>query len=526
MSRRLSLTCALLFAALLTSCFPRYNLSFLAFLALFPLLYGLFLSSSLKKAFRFSFYSGYFFIVFSLPWVGHVTWAGLIVFSLFESLIFGCFGVLSKLLLNRLSNKSTHRISFSSLLLIWITLPALWVMQEYARVQMPVIGFGFNLLGHSQSEVPILAQLARIFGAYGISYFVAMVNVTIFLAARNLIGWFRIRANVQMLPHVPNHKVAFLLCAVSLLTLGILTYGQQALAQAPTGSVMRIGVIQGNIPQPDKWDFTLKPLIIEKYKKLTLLSQYDGPDLLVWPEAAYPGYFNVEFEVSGFKDFVDELDIPLIVGAPHWETEDRAYNSAYLVEPRLGITDRYDKVNLVPFGEYIPFGSFFRLLGIEQYARAMGVSDFSFGQDPRNFFTLHGEHRFAALICFEDGFPDFCRLLVDHGSNFLLVITNDAWFEASAAPYQHLQCSIMRAIENGVYVVRSANTGVSAFINPKGIVEDRVKDAQGNDIFVTGGLTRPIFTSSTTTPYRKFGYLFPLFCCLFSIPVIFLRSSF
>ncbi len=535
MPRRL-VRLAFAFAVLLTVSFPRFSWWAFAYVALFPLLDGIHQSKSRREAFTFSYLAGFLFFVFSLLWVRHVTFTGLLTFAFLDALVFGVFGMLVKNLFHILDQEDGKKLKAVQVIILFFGIPSLWVVQEFIVVHLPVIGFGFNLLGHSQAALLSVAQTARIFGDYGLSFFCALFSSGLFLLVVNAeeenkgsLGWGQ-RIVIM---------VTFAAFAVT-----IFVYGNYRLAEPPSGDAVRISAIQGNIPQDEKWDQAIKPLVIEKYKKLSLLAKYDGPELMVWPEAAWPGYLNTEFETAGFGAFVDELGIPMIIGSPHYESESAVYNSAYLVEPGgIGISDRYDKVNLVPFGEYVPFSAFFGLFGVEQYARAMGISDFSFGTNSEKLFEfksvipakagiqlgprLRGGdikiHKFAVLICFEDGFSDFARRLAKRGAEFILVITNDAWFMNSAAPYQHLNCSIMRAIENGIYVVRAANTGISAFINPKGEVEDRVMNGEGHDIFVAGGITRPIFVQTASTPYLKFGFMFPFLCLFFLIPAFYPR---
>ena len=142
------------------------------------------------------------------------------------------------------------------------------------------------------------------------------------------------------------------------------------------------------------------------------------------------------------------------------------------------------------------------------------MSDFVAGTDVKAF-SLKEKHHFSVLICFEDTFPFLARRSTEGGSQFLIVITNDAWFGKSAAPYQHLQASVFRAIENGIPVIRSANTGVSAFIDREGKVTDRIQDQYGNDTFIAGGLLRPVSLEAGETFYRKWGYQFPFYCLAF-----------
>ena len=129
--------------------------------------------------------------------------------------------------------------------------------------------------------------------------------------------------------------------------------------------------------------------------------------------------------------------------------------------------------------------------------------------------SLSEEKKFSTLICFEDTFPYLAREAVRDGAQFLVVITNDAWFSKSAAPYQHLQASVLRAIENGVPVIRAANTGISAIITNQGIILDRVKDSAGHDSFIAGGISGSVSLASRKTFYQAKGYLIPYFCLLF-----------
>ena len=277
---------------------------------------------------------------------------------------------------------------------------------------------------------------------------------------------------------------------------------------------IRIASVQGNIPQEGKWDPKNKDAIINVYEGLSRFVPAEGkPDLIVWPEAAFPGYFNLDSERVRILRLVKELEVPILLGSPHLENK-IPYNSAYLVDHESPVVERYDKIRLVAFGEYVPWRFLFGPLGLERFAYSLGVSDFEAGKDVK-VFSLKGERRFSVLICFEDTFPFLARRSAEKGAEFLVVITNDAWFGKSAAPYQHLQASVFRAIENGIPVIRSANTGVSAFIDREGKVVDRVKDQHGNDIFIAGGLIRPVELGSGKTLYRKLGYPFPFYALAF-----------
>lgn len=190
------------------------------------------------------------------------------------------------------------------------------------------------------------------------------------------------------------------------------------------------------------------------------------------------------------------------------------FNSAYFIEGGE-IQEVHNKLRLVPFGEYIPFKSFFTLVGLDTIAYSMGVGTFQRGKEYTIFSLEEFKAHFGVLVCFEDTMPDLARNFVKNGANVLLNITNDAWFLDTAEPFQHLQASILRAVENHCHVLRAANTGVSAFISPHGKIIRSIQNDKGRQTFVLGTITEPIFISHHVTFYQKLGYLFPWLTLLF-----------
>ncbi|HOG24296.1 MAG TPA: apolipoprotein N-acyltransferase, partial [Candidatus Omnitrophota bacterium] len=182
---------------------------------------------------------------------------------------------------------------------------------------------------------------------------------------------------------------------------------------------------------------------------------------------------------------------------------------AYLMDKSGGIRQRYDKLHLVPFGEYIPLKPLF--FWLTPIADALGISDFSVGATSEIFRWAREEWPFGVLICFEDVLPSLARALTAQGASFIAVITNDAWFLDTSAPFQHLQGSIFRAVENGVPVVRAANTGVSGFISRRGEVLKTVMDENQKKTFVTGFATYDLPLLTRPTVYRTIGWMFPYF---------------
>jgi apolipoprotein N-acyltransferase len=236
----------------------------------------------------------------------------------------------------------------------------------------------------------------------------------------------------------------------------------------------------------------------------------DKPDLIIWPETATPFFFQ---EAKEYQPIV--LEIPektnafLLFGTPFYKLEKGKvdyYNSAFLISPLKKLIGKYDKIHLVPFGEYIPLR---KLLFFIESSIGEGIGNFKPGKESFNFSLPQG--KFGVLICFEIIFPDLCRRFVKNGADFLVTITNDAWFGRTSAPYQHLSMATFRAIENRVFIARAANTGISAFIDPKGKIV-----GQGG-IFTEEAMNGTIRLSKKKTFYTLYGDVFAWICSGFSI---------
>ena len=295
----------------------------------------------------------------------------------------------------------------------------------------------------------------------------------------------------------------------------VLVYGYFKLLQANrlTGqqATMKISVIQGNIPQELKWDSKNNDLIINKYINLTVQAAKDKPDLIIWPEAAMPCVLEeAPIFYEKVKEFAKRIKTPLVLGAVTAK-DDNYYNSALFISPEGKLLNRYDKLHLVPFGEYIPLKKILPFL-----ETVVPIGDITKGKEYTVFTSR--KVNFSVLICFEDLFPELSRIFVKEGANFLVNITNDAWYKKSSAPFQHLQASVFRAVENRVYLVRAANTGVSGFILPTGKIISLVQDESSRKIFVDGFATQDIFMPEWSFSfYTRYGDILPFVCLLFII---------
>lgn len=242
-------------------------------------------------------------------------------------------------------------------------------------------------------------------------------------------------------------------------------------------------------------------------------------DLIVWPETATPGsvsrYPQLMKEIQAIST---ETDSRILFGSAEGQKfisrlkGQNFHNTAFLIEPGQKIENiqKYHKIRLFPFGEYLPYKEIipWSWIGVAEFGSYIPGTEYK-------LFEMDGE-RFATTICWENLFPDLVRQFVKRGARFIVNITNEAWFGETAAPEQFLSMNVFRAVENGVYVVRCANTGISCFIDPCGRVVDRVKNEEGKDVFVSGFLTSEVVPLSPDTIYTRYGDWFPWLCIIVS----------
>ncbi len=490
----------ILSAVLLILSFPNFNVEFLAWFALVPLFFAI-EGQRPSRAFLLSYICGIFFFFGTIWWLIHVTLPGMIAAVLYLALYFGLFGIFLAV---------TRQPSAVSLLAV---APAAWVALEWIR-SIGMFGFGWVLLSHSQSNSLPMIQIADITGAYGVSFLIVMANTAVYLVIRD----FRGKKRDFLLPVLIASFILFI----------SLAYGQFRLKNIFTGERLKVSVVQGNIPQDEKWDTEFREAILSKYETLTREAANTKPDLIVWPEASVPGFLESERSLfERVKSLVIDINTPLLVGTvreSRGEKGTRYYNSAVLFAEDGRVIDVYDKIHLVPFGEYIPFKKAFSF--VEKFA-AIPIGDCSSGSEYKVFrffiersldekefkWRMVKKAAFSTLICFEDIFPEISRRFVKNGADFLVNITNDGWYKISSAPYQHVQNSVFRAVENRTSVVRAANTGISCFIDQKGKVLSFV-EKEGKSIAVDGFRTDEIVLARNATFYNRYGDLFAYLCIL------------
>jgi apolipoprotein N-acyltransferase len=349
-----------------------------------------------------------------------------------------------------------------------IALAATLTLSEWLRGHV-LTGFPWNAFGYALTEPLALAQTASLIGLWGMTF----LSVAIFASPAALIDG-----------HSRGRKpwVAPVIGLLLLIAMGI--FGSVRLILQPTTMVAKIKlrIMQPNLQQDVRFNYSAKAAVMQKY--LTLSDRASGPEstgvrdvnILIWPESAFPFFLTREADaMAQIADLLPKGTV-LITGAvrapnlPPGVRITRAYNSIYVIDHDGSVLSVYDKLHLVPFGEYLPYQNWMEKLGFVQLTKVQG------GFIPgtrRRTLEIPNAPRVLPLICYEAIFPGDI-VSRDDRPGWIVNLTNDGWFGISTGPYQHLQQTRMRAIEQGLPVVRAANTGISAVIDPLGRIVARL----------------------------------------------------
>ncbi|MGA1875304.1 MAG: apolipoprotein N-acyltransferase [bacterium] len=498
---------ALLSGILLTLAFPCFHLSILAWVGLIPLFFAL-RKASARLSFGLGWICGLSYFGGTLYWImatmilyGHLAvWqSALIALALvgYLSLFIGGFASL-------LSWFRSHASLPGSL-----TAPLIWVSMELLRTHL-FTGFPWSSLGYTQYRNIRLIQMADLAGVYGISFLIVFVNACLSTILE------RLPVGKDNRPSIRFSPVAVPALALVLIIGLVEGYGACKLSFRPIQSAgtLSLGLIQGNILQEEKWDIRLQDKIEAVYQSLTLEAARQKPDLIIWPEASTPFFNEQQGEyLANISSVARKAGVPLLVGSPRLEMAGNSRgkdsqetvllkNSAFFLSPEGKILDYYDKIHLVPFGEYLPLRSLCTLLG----SVVNEVGEFSPGQRFTAFEL--DRRRFGLVICYEIIFPALFRRFMRQGVHFMINITNDAWFGRSSAPYQHFSMAVFRAVENGRSIVRVANTGISGIIDPMGRIAARTQ------LFERTALVRNLELQTVDTLYTKVGDVFAKACLM------------
>ena len=488
-----------------------YWIPWLAFFSFIPLFFACYKSN---HALKYGFISGFVFGAGLIYWVLVVDapvrgwlWLGALLLFIYFGVMFG------------LSMWATSRIRCFPLI------PIIWTSIEFLRGLAPEMGFSWGSIGHTVIPYLKFVQLAEFVGVSGITFFIMLINTLLFYTLR-------------------KRNLRYIYTAI-IIVLGVWLQGTIALKKLKVKSEklkVRVGVIQPNVAPEIKRGSNLEYRLSLLYE---LSKNADSCDLIVWPESAIPGYFNLGNLESRVVGIVDSLNIPVLMGGARLDFDKkpvgvkrksrsggaRIYNSCFFIVPHEGVKGIYDKIYLVPFSEHLPFDKIFPFVQKLQF----GQGNFSQGEEYKVFelfvefsgnvsshnsqLTTHNSQlvRFSPLICFESVFSRASRKFVRNGAQFLVNITDDCWFGRTAGPYQHAQQAILRAIEYRIPLVRCGNTGISYFVEPSG----EVKSA--TSIFTRRVIVGDIPLRKNLTLYARWGDWFAWLCVgiffLFSIAI-------
>jgi apolipoprotein N-acyltransferase len=496
--------------------FPNSDLGLLAWIALVPLHWALD-GKNKTEAFWIGWLSG------TIAFTGMMTWVvtAMNTYGKVPLVIsYGLMLLLSAYLGLYIGLYAAGTIWFQALIPRYglFAVPCLWVSLELIRTYA-LSGLPWGLLGYSQYRQTAIIQIADHTGVYGVSFLVVLVNVTL----AEFLSW--------LMPLRRGFRPAKLPWELAAITTLLVTlsweYGLGVSSGVPFSDIPRssinVGVVQPNVDQALKWDTAYREETLARFDRLTEQLGHTT-DLVIWPEAATPFIFEREpvYQLQLIA-LANRTQTPILFGSPalRFYPDRRPYlmNSAYLLSPDGQLLGRYDKQHLVPFGEYIPLKSsllsFLDKLveGIGDFEAGPGPTILTLAPKPQSTTasmagTAQRSIKFGVAICYEVIFPNLVRQFASNGAEFMVTVTNDAWFGPSAAASQHFSMVVFRAVENHLAFARSANTGISGFIDPFGRI------VEATPIFIEQTIKATMQVWRPDTFYSRHGDLFAYGCAI------------
>jgi len=466
--------------------FPKFNLSFFAWISFIPLLF-IIINKKPGQAFLLGLIAGLSFNAILVYWIpavpahyGNLSLGLSLLIYILLILFLALFWAFFCLLFSKIHQSFPKSI--------FVLAPFLWISFEYISTYF-LTGFPWGLVGYSQYRNIYFIQLTAITGIYGIS-FVLILFQSLFVFSMN------------------HRKKIYFFIGLALVFLIHLGGFLSAKKNPQTENSFTASVVQGNVSSDIYWNQISSQEIwnlFERHMDLTRKAHWEGSRLIIWPEFSVPLCFSCssdlyqDFEETLFE-FVQETGSTLLLGTnetTRTPTDLNYHNTALCLSPYLSMTQYY-KMHLVPFGEYTPYKKIFFF--IEKMTHAIG--DITPGTE----YTLHQFEgkKFGSPICYEIIFPNLVRKFVKKGANFLVTITNDGWYGKSSAPYQHFSIAVFRAVENRRYLLRAATTGISGIVDPYGRI--LVKSELMTQTHLTGNIT----PSHALTFYTKYGDILPV----------------
>lgn len=495
-------------------CFAPIGWGDLCWVALVPLICGIWFGQCWPRRDwvrlgMLGFLFGAFYFGGSLFWLTTLTvpgWAALSLFLALYPTLWALFlGTVAKPAGNDPSGRPVWLSSIYNLRVCALGAAA-WVALEWLRGAF-ILQFPWNSLGIAlHANIPIL-QLTDLTGVGGISFLIVMANLMLVATVKRLLLEIRLGARR------PHYDFAFTLALIALAW----GYGiRQLVAPPPQSTTFTFASVQANVPQTIRNDLTFESEVMGRYIRHTETALAMKPDLILWPESAPPHpLFNNQETWDTVKDLADRHEGDLLLGTVHF-SEQGDYNSVVLLSDHAAQAQIYHKMHLVPFGEFVPFRESFPL-----FAWIVGdlvPGDFDPGPYPVVFEMASKPVKLAPLICFEDVLGDLARQFVRRGAQIFTVVTNDGWFLESAGARQHLNHAVFRCAENKIPMLRSANTGVTCFVDRFGLVREALQRDDGSTFFegvLFGSATVP--KNPGLTFYARHGEVFSIACLAVSL---------
>jgi len=484
--------------------FPPYGLFIAAWVGFVPLLLSLWGRTG-KEAFRTGYAFGMAFFFTTLYWIYHSVhvFGGVPLPVSIAIVLLLCFCLsIYPALFAWLFLSIIRRTKLPALL----AAPVVWVTLEYLR-SYALTGFPWASIGYSQYRFLHMIQVADITGIYGVSFLVLAVNGAI-------ADIIMMKQKLREMPLYPLVYPAVGMAVLGIMLIASVGYGFWRLGQNREGSSFPVSIVQGNIEQDKKWEPAFQKEVLDTYFSLSKkASEEYSPQLIIWPETAVPFLYDYDAaNTEMLTEMQKNLGAHLLFGSVmlREKTNEKALltNSVMMLDQQGKPVYKYDKIHLVPFGEYVP------LKGLLFFIDKMvtGIGDYVPGDSYVRAGAEFGS--FGTVICYEIIFPGLVRKFFTGGGDFLVTITNDAWFGKTAGPYQHFTMAVFRAIENRKPVIRAANTGISGFIDSSGRI------AAATPLFSRQVLSGQIRTDTTLSFYTKYGDLFSYLCIVCFIIII------
>ncbi|MBK5260480.1 MAG: apolipoprotein N-acyltransferase [Thermoanaerobaculia bacterium] len=460
--------------------FPDVAAGWLAFIALAPLLIAITTTERTRHAFLLGWLAHTIAWLIMVPWVIRVMShygglpyaAGVAIFGAMAAYL-GLYGGLFAIIVHRIR----PRKDFGR----WLLIPLAWAAVEYVRTYL-LSGFPWSLIATTIVDYTSLIQIDRFAGPY-------LVGAMILLPS-TVIAWIA----TQKPRGFPLVLVIGVHTALALVWWGTGLVTAKLVAR-PTGARPAVAaLLQPNISQEMRWDESSMLTIFRRMMAMTEEAIANGASVVIWPESTVPlSYNRTEFYRDAIESISLRHNVDIILGSVAEDSENgmRLWNAAFLVSNGRTI-GHYDKIKLVPFGEFVPMRKM--LFFAQKLVHEVG--EFSFGTNDR---PLAGRFRYGPAICYEIVFPQITRTQIRNGANVLVTITNDAWYDGTSAPRQHLNQARLRAVEGDRYLLRAGTTGISAFIDPSGRIRESIPMGRAGIIYAR------FQEKSTVTPYVRFG---------------------